>query len=77
MNGRVIRLDALGRRLTDMAETLKTASLILTPTRHWVVRKSRLWPARTLRFLTLLDQMQSLTYQLDNREAQLWALEAC
>ncbi len=74
MNARVIRLDALGRRLTGMADLedgefdFDSAPALGGPEEPVGVGSNVAVPE-------VVDQMQSLNYQLDNREAQLWALE--
>jgi murein DD-endopeptidase MepM/ murein hydrolase activator NlpD len=74
MNARIIRLDALGRRLTDMAELedgefdFDSAPAVGGPEEPFLTGSNIAVP-------DVVDQMQSLNSQLDNREAQLWALE--
>ena len=74
MNGRVIRLDALGRRLTDMAE-LEDGEFNFDAEPALGGPEEPVMAGANVVAPELLDQMQSLSYQLDNREAQLWALE--
>jgi murein DD-endopeptidase MepM/ murein hydrolase activator NlpD len=74
MNARVIRLDALGRRLTGMADLedgefdFDSAPAVGGPEEPVLTGSNIAVPE-------VVDQMQSLNNQLDNREAQLWALE--
>ena len=75
MNARVIRLDALGRRLTGMADLedgefdFNSAPALGGPEEPDAAGSNIAVPE-------VVDQMQSLDYQLDNREAQLWVLES-
>ncbi|MDH3441545.1 MAG: M23 family metallopeptidase [Gammaproteobacteria bacterium] len=75
MNARVIRLDALGRRLTEMADledgefNFDSAPAIGGPEEEPYVAGSAEVPE-------LLNAMADLNNQLDNREAQLGALES-
>jgi len=75
MNARVIRLDALGRRLTEMADLedgefdFDSAPAIGGPEEEPYVAGSAEVPE-------LLNAMAGLNSQLDNREAQLGALES-
>lgn len=74
MNARVIRLDALGRRLTDMADLedgefdFDTLPALGGPEEP-VAAGSNEIPE-------IVETMQALGEQLDNREAQLGALES-
>lgn len=74
MNARVIRLDALGRRLTEMADledgefNFDAEPAIGGPEEEPYVAGSAEAPE-------LLSAMAELNNQLDNREAQLGALE--
>ncbi|MEM7433415.1 MAG: M23 family metallopeptidase [Pseudomonadota bacterium] len=74
MNARVIRLDALGRRLTDMAEIeegefdFDSAPALGGPEEPMAAGSGAAVP-------DVIDAMQALDYQLDNREAQLAVLE--
>jgi len=74
MNARIIRLDALGRRLTGMAELedgefdFDSEPALGGPEEPFLTGSNVAVPE-------VVEQMQSLNYQLDNREAQLWALE--
>jgi len=73
MNARVIRLDALGRRLTDMAEIDDgefdfSADPALGGPEEPVSGSNVAVP-------DVLEAMSALDSQLDSREAQLWVLE--
>ncbi len=74
MNARIIRLDALGRRLTGMANLedgefdFESAPALGGPEEPFLSGSNIAVPE-------IVDQMQSLDYQLDNREAQLQVLE--
>ena len=74
MNARVIRLDALGRRLTDMADIdgdefdFDTAPAMGGPEEPAIADGSAAVPE-------VLTAMAELGYQLDSREAQLSVLE--
>lgn len=75
MNARVIRLDALGRRLTEMAELddgefdFDSEPALGGPEDPWPVGSTVLVPE-------VLAAMEGLDYQLESREAQLEALES-
>ncbi len=75
MNARVIRLDALGRRLTGMADLedgefdFESAPAVGGPEVPVATGSNIAVPE-------VVDAMQSLDYQLYNREAQLWVLES-
>ncbi len=75
MNARVIRLDALGRRLTGMADledsefNFESAPAVGGPEVPVATGSNIAVPE-------VVDAMQSLDYQLYNREAQLWVLES-
>jgi murein DD-endopeptidase MepM/ murein hydrolase activator NlpD len=75
MNARVIRLDALGRRLTDMADLedgefdFNTAPALGGPEEPMATGSNVAVPE-------LVESMTSLDEQLDNREAQLGVLES-
>jgi len=75
MNARVIRLDALGRRLTGMADLddgefdFDSAPAVGGPEEPVATGSNVAVPE-------LVDQMQTLDHQLDNREAQLRVLES-
>ncbi len=72
MNARMIRLDALGRRLTDMADIddgefdFDSAPALGGPEEA---------TGSNVAIPDVLEAMTSLDDQLDNREAQLWVLE--
>jgi murein DD-endopeptidase MepM/ murein hydrolase activator NlpD len=74
LNARVIRLDALGRRLTEMADLedgefdFDNEPAIGGPEEEYLAYGSAAAP-------DLLEAMATLDTQLDNREAQLGALE--
>ena len=74
MNARVIRLDALGRRLTGMADLedgefdFESAPAVGGPEEPIATGSNVAVPE-------VVDAMQLLNYQLDNREAQLGVLE--
>lgn len=75
MNARVIRLDALGRRLTDMADIeegefdFNTVPALGGPEEPVETGSNVVIP-------DVVEAMSSLDSQLDNREAQLWVLES-
>ncbi len=75
MNARVIRLDALGRRLTDMAEIedgefdFDSAPALGGPEEPVAVGSNVAIP-------DVVEAMSKLDNQLYNREAQLWVLES-
>ena len=74
MNARVIRLDALGRRLTDMADiddgefNFDAQPALGGPEEPAATGSNVAVP-------DVLEAMSSLDDQLDSREAQLWVLE--
>jgi murein DD-endopeptidase MepM/ murein hydrolase activator NlpD len=74
MNARIIRLDALGRRLTEMADLdegefdFDTEPAMGGPEEPYLTGWAIAVPQ-------VLDTMQSLDRDLDNREAQLGVLE--
>ena len=74
MNARVIRLDALGRRLTGMAD-LEDGEFDFDSDPALGGPEEPVLTGSNIAVPEVVDQMQSLNYQLDNREAQLWALE--
>ena len=74
MNARVIRLDALGRRLTGMAD-LEDGEFDFDSVPALGGPEEPVGAGSNVAVPQVVDQMQSLNYQLDNREAQLWALE--
>lgn len=75
MNARVIRLDALGRRLTGMADLddgefdFDSLPAVGGPEEPVATGSNIVVPE-------LVDQMQALDYQLNDREAQLRVLES-
>ena len=75
MNAHVIRLDALGRRLTGMADLddgefdFDSAPAMGGPEEPVATGSNIAVPG-------LVDHMQALDYQLDNRESQLRVLES-
>ncbi len=75
MNARIIRLDALGRRLTDMADLedgefdFNTAPALGGPEEPFETGSNVAIP-------DLVESMASLDEQLDDREAQLGVLES-
>ena len=75
MNARIIRLDALGRRLTDMADLedgefdFDSAPALGGPEEPFAGGSSAAIPE-------IVESMQSLDEQLVNREAQLGVLES-
>jgi len=75
MNARVIRLDALGRRLTGMAE-LEDGEFDFDSAPALGGPEEPVASGSNIAVPGVVDQMQSLDYQLDNREAQLWVLES-
>jgi len=75
MNARIIRLDALGRRLTDMADLddgefdFDTAPALGGPEEPVATGSNVAIPE-------LVESMAAFDHQLDNREAQLGVLES-
>jgi len=75
MNARIIRLDALGRRLTDMADLddgefdFNTAPALGGPEEPVATGSNVAIPE-------LVESMTAFDHQLDNREAQLGVLES-
>ena len=75
MNARIIRLDALGRRLTDMADledgefNFNTAPALGGPEEPVATGSNVVIPE-------LVESMAAFDDQLDNREAQLGVLES-
>ena len=74
MNARVIRLDALGRRLTGMAD-LEDGEFDFDSAPALGGPEEPVMTGSNIAVPEVVDQMQSLDYQLDNREAQLRVLE--
>jgi murein DD-endopeptidase MepM/ murein hydrolase activator NlpD len=76
MNARVIRLDALGRRLTEMADLEDGEFDFDTEPAIGGPEEEELYGAGSAEVPELLTAMAELNSQLDNREAQLGALES-
>ncbi|MDH3747856.1 MAG: M23 family metallopeptidase [Gammaproteobacteria bacterium] len=74
MNARVIRLDALGRRLTDMAE-LDDGEFDFDSAPALGGPEEPVASGSNLAIPDVVQAMASLDSQLNNREAQLWVLE--
>ncbi len=74
MNARVIRLDALGRRLTGMAD-LEDGEFDFDSVPAVGGPEERVATGSNVAVPEVVDAMQLLDYQLDNREAQLGVLE--
>jgi murein DD-endopeptidase MepM/ murein hydrolase activator NlpD len=74
MNARVIRLDALGRRLTDMAE-IEDGEFDFDTLPALGGPEEPLAGGSNVAVPEVVEAMASLDSQLDNREAQLWVLE--
>ena len=68
MNARVIRLDALGRRLTGMAD-LEDGEFDFDSVPALGGPEEPVGAGSNIAVPEVVDQMQSLNYQLDNREA--------
>jgi murein DD-endopeptidase MepM/ murein hydrolase activator NlpD len=75
MNARVIRLDALGRRLTEMAD-LTDGEFDFDSEPALGGPEEPYLNASTVAVPEVLAAMQGLSQQLNNREAQLGALES-
>ena len=75
MNARVIRLDALGRRLTEMAD-LEDGEFDFDTEPAMGGPEEEPYAAGSAEVPELLTAMAELNSQLDNREAQLGALES-
>jgi len=75
MNARMIRLDALGRRLTDMAE-LEDGEFDFDTPPAMGGPEEPLASGSNVAVPDVVEAMQSLDMQLDNREAQLGVLES-
>jgi murein DD-endopeptidase MepM/ murein hydrolase activator NlpD len=75
MNARVIRLDALGRRLTEMAD-LTDGEFDFDSEPALGGPEEPYLSASTIAVPEVLAAMQGLNRQLNNREAQLGALES-
>lgn len=74
MNARVIRLDALGRRLTDMAD-IDDGEFDFDSTPALGGPEEPVSSGSNIAIPEVVDAMSTLNSQLDNREAQLWVLE--
>lgn len=75
MNARIIRLDALGRRLTGMAD-LEDGEFDFDSMPAVGGPEEPLATGSNVAVPEVVDAMQLLDYQLDNREVQLGVLEA-
>ena len=75
MNARVIRLDALGRRLTEMAE-LDAGEFDFDSEPALGGPEEPLTGGSNVAVPEVVEAMASLDHQLDDREAQLWVLES-
>ncbi|HLU05430.1 MAG TPA: M23 family metallopeptidase [Woeseiaceae bacterium] len=74
MNARVIRLDALGRRLTEMADL--TDGEFDFDSEPALGGPEEPYLASTIAVPEVLEAMQNLDQQLNNRESQLGVLES-
>lgn len=75
MNARIIRLDALGRRLTDMAD-IQDGEFDFDSDPALGGPEEPLATGSNVAIPEVVEAMQSLGYQLDDREAQLGVLES-
>jgi murein DD-endopeptidase MepM/ murein hydrolase activator NlpD len=75
MNARIIRLDALGRRLTGMAD-LEDGEFDFDSMPAVGGPEEPVATGSNIAVPEVVDAMRLLDYQLDNREAQLGVLEA-
>jgi len=75
MNARMIRLDALGRRLTDMAD-LEDGEFDFDTPPAMGGPEEPLASGSNVAVPDVVEAMQSLDMQLENREAQLGVLES-
>lgn len=75
MNARVIRLDALGRRLTEMAE-IDSGEFDFDSEPALGGPEEPLSGGSNVAVPEVVEAMASLDHQLDDREAQLWVLES-
>jgi murein DD-endopeptidase MepM/ murein hydrolase activator NlpD len=75
MNARVIRLDALGRRLTEMAE-IDDGEFDFDSEPAMGGPEEPMSAGSNVAVPEVVDAMQSLSHQLSNREAQLNVLES-
>ena len=76
MNAHVIRLDALGRRLTDMANLDKRRIRFRSRARRPAVRKALVEGAVAADAPELTQMLDDLTNQIKDRERQLGVLES-
>ncbi len=74
MNARVIRLDALGRRLTDMAD-IEDGEFDFDSEPALGGPEEPVATGSNVAVPDVVDAMATLGVQLDDREAQLWVLE--
>lgn len=74
MNARIIRLDALGRRLTDMAD-IEEGEFDFDSVPAVGGPEEPIATGSNIAIPDVLEAMQTLDVQLDNRETQLGALE--
>jgi murein DD-endopeptidase MepM/ murein hydrolase activator NlpD len=75
MNARIIRLDALGRRLTDMAE-IDDGEFDFNSEPPVGGPEEPMFDGSNIAIPELVDSMSLLDGQLADREAQLWVLES-
>ena len=75
MNARVIRLDALGRRLTDMAE-IEDGEFDFDSDPALGGPEEPLASGSNVAVPDVVEAMTNLDGQLDDHEAQLWVLES-
>lgn len=75
MNAQIIRMEALGRLLTGMAD-LEDGEFDFDSVPALGGPEEPVMTGSNIAVPELLDQMQSLNYQLDNRESQLRVLES-
>jgi murein DD-endopeptidase MepM/ murein hydrolase activator NlpD len=75
MNARIIRLDALGRRLTDMAD-LEDGEFDFNSVPALGGPEEPVATGSNVAIPEIVESMQSLDDQLNNREAQLGVLES-
>ena len=75
MNARMIRLDALGRRLTDMAD-LEDGEFDFNTPPALGGPEEPVATGSNIAVPEVVEAMQNLDIQLDNREAQLGVLES-
>jgi murein DD-endopeptidase MepM/ murein hydrolase activator NlpD len=75
MNARIIRLDALGRRLTDMAD-LEDGEFDFNTPPALGGPEEPVATGSNIAVPEVVEAMQNLDIQLDNREAQLGVLES-